>query len=97
MIGLNGMSYPSIESKFWEGSIIFNSGDFANMLGLITISFFIVIFLPNTKTLIPFYKEKNFDNYKLFNSYWFPIILSLIFVISLLQIKKTSPFLYFQF
>ena len=41
--------------------------------------------------------EKNFDNYKLFNSCWFPIILSFIFVISLLQIKKTSPFLYFQF
>jgi alginate O-acetyltransferase complex protein AlgI len=97
MIGLNGMSYPSIETKFWEGSIIFNSGEFANMLGLITISFFIVIFLPNTKSLIPFYKEKNFDNYKLFNSYWFPVILSFIFAISLLQIKKTSPFLYFQF
>jgi alginate O-acetyltransferase complex protein AlgI len=97
MLGFNGISYPSFQSKFWEGSIIFNSGDFIHMLILILLSFFIVIFLPNTKSLIPFYKEKNFDNYKLFNSYWFPVILSFIFVISLLQIKKTSPFLYFQF
>jgi alginate O-acetyltransferase complex protein AlgI len=84
MIGMNGLHSTNIAYS-------------ARIAGLLlAAAFCIVLLLPSTATLTPETK-KSPDNTHLLEKNWAPVLLGIIFVISVLQINKTSPFLYFQF
>jgi alginate O-acetyltransferase complex protein AlgI len=88
MLGLNGLR---------GAAPIFKTGIDALLAALLlAASLCIVLLLPSTATLTPEGK-KSADSRPLLARSWAPVLLGVLFVTSVLQINKTSPFLYFQF
>ncbi|RYG17050.1 MAG: MBOAT family protein [Chitinophagaceae bacterium] len=103
LIGVNGLTLPNFLAKFlkiesqnrvWQSV----GPPDSNAVFILTLflAFLIVLKLPSSASLLPG-KRNDHDSRKLLKSKYAPIILSILFVLSILNLGKTSAFLYFQF
>ena len=91
MLGLNGFTgttFGQAPDAIWQSYLVLSA--------LLTVSFFVVLVLPSTAALMPLTRTDGVD-ISLLGKLWVPVLLGLLFALSLIYLSKTSPFLYFQF
>ena len=103
MLGLNGLNLGEYYSGNMVKEIVKGIWQVDNMPKETIIESFLLIFLGFIVVLVfpssSKYTSSEQSDSKLFfvSSIWGPIVLAFLFLLSIMQLGKTSPFLYFQF